>query len=617
MRFERQRLYGLLDTLSDGVCIVDPQRRVIFANRALQREFGPFRPGACHEYLQGHAVPCATCQIPEVCAGAVLESQWTSPRTGRTFELIQAPFPNEDGTNSKVAIFRDITGRIGVEEDLARANEVLRAVFEASPVGVVAFDRDTHVTIWNHAAERIFGWRSEEVVGTLPPYVPAGHEEEFERRRRRVLAGEVLHEVELVRKRRDGSPVNVRVSSAPLRDGSGAVIGIMSLIADISETSALREQFRQAQRLEGIARLAGGVAHDFNNLLTVINGYSELLLTQLAQHDPHRREVEQIHAAGQRAARLTAQLLAFSRKQVLRPRALDVNAVVTGAQTILTRLLGEDVLFVLDLEPAPWTVEADENQLVQVLMNLVANARDAMPGGGSLWLRTRNVTLGDDADPAWSGLPHGDHVVLEVEDTGTGMPPAVLTRLFEPFFTTKPEGKGTGLGLSTVYGIVRQSGGHVLVESSEGRGSTFRVLLPRAGDAAERQETGPVTNERDTSGTETILIVEDEIEVRRLTAAVLRRQGYTVVEAGGPQEALAAIDAIPGEVHLVLTDVVMPGMSGPELVERLRGLRPGLRALFMSGYPADRLGAARASELIEKPFTSKDLAARVRDVLSA
>jgi CheY-like chemotaxis protein len=376
-------------------------------------------------------------------------------------------------------------------------------------------------------------------------------------------------------------------------------------LADITERKALQAQFVQAQKMETVGRLAGGVAHDFNNLLTVINGYAQFALEELADDDPLREMVQEIYDAGLRAAGLTGQLLSFSRRSVVQATSLDLNAVAGQIQKMLERLIGEDVRLTFNLDPGLWRVRADAGQIEQVLMNLAVNARDAMPGGGTLVLTTRNVTT------------EGDWVLIEVADTGCGMDETTQQRLFEPFFTTKAPGQGTGLGLATAYGIVAQSGGRIEVSSAVGRGSVFRVYLPRyegdAGDAIPRSsEVGLVR------GTEAILLVEDEESLRRIAERILRTAGYSVVCAANGQEALDIVRAGRDAVDLLLTDVIMPGMNGHELAIEIQRTRPGLKVLFASGYLhdafPDRMTLGHDFPFLAKPYSPATLTGAVRAV---
>jgi signal transduction histidine kinase/DNA-binding LacI/PurR family transcriptional regulator/CheY-like chemotaxis protein len=381
----------------------------------------------------------------------------------------------------------------------------------------------------------------------------------------------------------------------------------------------LEEQLRQSQKMEAVGRLAGGIAHDFNNLLVVIAGYSDLLLGKLGAGDPTRADIEQIQRAGERATTLTNQLLAFSRQQVVQPSALSLNGVVANVETMLRRLIGEDVALVTKLAPSLAPVVADRGQLEQIVLNLALNARDAMPQGGRLTIETANVELDEDYARQTVDVEAGAYVLLKVSDTGVGMNEETRARIFEPFFTTKPQGEGTGLGLATVFGIVRQSGGHVGVRSAPGRGSTFEIYLPQSQDAVERRTTEPAPGRSSLHGTETILLVEDDDGVRRAARRFLEEHGYRVLEASQGREALRLSDEHEGRLHLLITDVVMPEMTGRELAEQMTRDRPDTPVLYMSGYADSALVRQELSDssvsLLQKPFTAGALARRVREVL--
>ena len=386
--------------------------------------------------------------------------------------------------------------------------------------------------------------------------------------------------------------------------------------AVLRETEA---QLRQAQKMEAVGRLAGGVAHDFNNLLTVIRGYSELLLGRLGPTDAMRKDMEEVKKAADRASGLTRQLLAFSRRQFIAAKVVDLNALVANMDGMLRRLIGEDIVeFCAELDSSTGAIKADPGQVEQVIMNLVVNARDAMPKGGRLTIETRNVTIGKEARLDAVGVEPGSYVLLAVRDTGQGMDAETRSHLFEPFFTTKEKGKGTGLGLSTVYGIVKQSGGSITVESAPGRGTTFRIYFPRV-EQEVQGTAGGVDALDQAHGRETILLVEDEPSVRGLVHETLRLHGYTVLEARHGIEALLTGAKYVGPIHLLLTDVVMPQMSGPEVAEKLLIVRPGIKVLYMSGYPDhpvfDQGGVSRETGFLPKPFSPHVLAQKVREVL--
>jgi PAS domain S-box-containing protein len=418
---------------------------------------------------------------------------------------------------------------------------------------------------------------------------------------------------------RDGRQIPISQVIIGHRSPSGEVQYLSTIGRDISERKRLEEELRQSQKLEAIGRLAGGVAHDFNNLLTAIIGYSQLLLSSLGKESVHYRMAEEINRAGERAATLTSQLLAFSRRQVLQPKILNLNVVIAEVENMLRRLIGEDIDLITVLDPAIDSVTADPARVEQVILNLAVNARDAMPDGGTLTISTANVTLNQAAPAASDSIPPAHYVVLSVADTGFGMNKDTQARIFEPFFTTKEMGRGTGLGLSTVYGIVRQSEGYITVQSEPDIGTIFQLYLPSVigdGEAASAART-----EHDAPrGTETVLLVEDELQVRGLAAGVLREQGYTVLEANNGEEALRLYVESEQTIHLLITDVIMPRMGGRELARRLCASRPEMRVLYISGYtedPAFQRGGLGGTAFLPKPFTPSELAQRAREVLES
>jgi PAS domain S-box-containing protein len=520
---------------------------------------------------------------------------------------------------------RDVTEHRASDELVRATRDRLEAVVEASPLPIVVLDVQGDVTGWNHAAETVFGWTAEECLGRRLRCVPVDREGEYDTFRGEVLGGRPFTARETVRVRKDGTRIDVSISTAPLHDAEGRPIGVVALYQDISgrkgAEEALRqsqEQFRQAQKMEAVGRLAGGIAHDFNNLLSAILSYSELVMADLPQGHPSRDDLEQIRQAGNRAAELTHQLLAFSRRQLLQLRHLNLNAIVAGVDRMLRRVIGEDIELRAVLSPGLSATRGDAGQLEQVLMNLAVNARDAMPAGGTLTLTTADLDTSEARHPPWPQLAPGHYVTLTVEDTGTGMTRDVQDRIFEPFFTTKPAGHGTGLGLSTVYGIVAQSGGHIFVRSAPEAGSAFTICLP-AHAAAGEAAPGPAPAQPVHGGAETVLLVEDEQLVRHLTHEILRRHGYRVLEAADGVEALAVIRDHPDRIDLLLTDVVMPRMSGHELVELVRPIRPDMRILYVSGYSEEAIARqgqlTEGIELLAKPFTPGLLTAKIRQLL--
>ncbi len=495
----------------------------------------------------------------------------------------------------------------------------LSAAIEQTADSVVITDTAGVILYVNPAFERTTGYTRAEVMSQSLRLLKSDEQEDvfYQELWAVISAGEVWHG-RFVNRKKDGSLYTADATITPVRDENGAMANYVGVHRDVTRELQLERQYREAQKMEAVGLLAGGIAHDFNNLLTAINGFTELLQLQLEPDSSLREYTEKILNAGHRAADLVRQLLAFSRKQIMAPQVLSLNAVVKEMDKMLQRVVGEHILVETQLASDLWLVKADLAQLEQVIVNLVVNARDAMPTGGHLAMSTANIVLDEDYALEPIDLPPGEYVLLTVRDSGIGMSDQVKAHLFEPFFTTKEVGKGTGLGLATVFGIVKQSGGHVEVFSEEGQGTSFNIYLPRtAAPAPEplgRAGAAPIPR-----GTETILLVEDDIHVRELARRILQRQGYTLLEARDGQEALRLPASYSGPIHLLLTDVVMPGMSGKTVAEQLAQTHPSVKILFMSGYADSTLvhhgmfGAEVA--FIQKPFTPAGLAQKVRELL--
>jgi two-component system, cell cycle sensor histidine kinase and response regulator CckA len=536
----------------------------------------------------------------------------------KVLEAIGKRFELESTVAGYVLNSRDITERKRSEEAVRQANETLRAVIETSPLAIYTLDLEGIVRTWNSSAQTMFGYAQEEAVGAALPTIFPDEISSFGHRLKDLLHGESQVGAEERRRCKDGHTIDVSFWTAPLRDAEGAVIGLVEVVADNTERKRLEEQFRQAQKMEAVGRLAGGVAHDFNNLLTVITGYCQMLLDRFAPGDSNRDDMLQVLKAADRATTLTRQLLAFSRKQIVQPKVIELDALVADMQQMLKRLLGVNIELVITSDTPLGKVRVDPGQLEQVIVNLVVNARDAMPSGGRLGIEMRNVDLDAESDTREMPIRRGAYVVLEVSDCGIGMDEETRSHLFEPFFTTKEKGRGTGLGLSTSYGIVKQNHGEILVRSEVGEGSVFSIYLPRIDEPSSVEASHNLTTPA-TKGAETILVAEDEDGVRHIVTQMLREQGYTVLPANGGAEAIRIAQAHTGPVELLVSDVVMPRMSGPELAQRLRGLRPEMRVLFVSGYTDGEI--VREGELepgtdfLQKPFTREQLASKVREVL--
>jgi len=537
--------------------------------------------------------------------------------------LISAKTIELQGQPYVLATVNYITQRVEAEAALRESEARYRRIVDTTNEGIWAMDENGITNFVNRRMAEMLGYAPPQMIGqslfsfVFPEDIPL-----FELRVAALRHGQASVSEKRFR-HRAGTAVLVLASSTPIMDESKQFKGAFVMMVDISaqkrdqsEREELRQQLEHSQKLESIGRLAGGVAHDFNNLLTVINGYSDLLIKDLPEEDPRRQAIEEIRGAGERAAALTKQLLTFGRRQIARPRPLDLNALIAGAERMLRRLIGEDILLETELDPALEPVEADPSQMNQVLLNLSVNARDAMPDGGRLVLGTANARF--DSENAPQGCQPGAYVKLTVADTGAGMSDETMRHLFEPFYTTKPSGVGTGLGLATVYGIVKQSGGSIRVHSKPGEGCRFEIHLPSAEGPAE--PVAPADSELPEGRKDlTVLVVEDQESVRRLASRTLNSCGYRVLEAASGDEALRLAETIQGRCHLVLTDVVMPGMSGKALTDELCARWPDIKVLFMSGYPNEvilRHGLMNgAINYLEKPFTPSELAAKVRGLL--
>ncbi len=540
-------------------------------------------------------------------------------RSGDVREVVGSAVPVDlAGVACMLWTFLDVTERRQAEAGMRKSEERFRKLFDSDAIGIAIADLSGNTLEANDACLAMLGYTREDLEAgrirwnelTPAEHIPRDREVIEELRR---TGAAVPWEKELLRK--DGTRVPVLIGIAMLEASQGSCL---AYVVDLTERRRLEEQFRQAQKMEAVGQLAGGIAHDFNNLLTAILGYSDLLGEKAAPGSEESENVEQIRKAGERAASLTRQLLAFSRQQVLERRVLDLNHLIRNLEKMLRRLIGEDIELSATLDPALRRVHADAGQLEQVILNLAVNSRDAMPSGGKLTIETANVELDEAYARRHATVRPGPYVMIAVSDTGTGMDARTISHVFEPFFTTKELGKGTGLGLATVYGIVKQSGGYIWVYSEPGKGTSFKIYLPPVEEGAV-EEHPSVADPSALQGSETVLLVEDEESVRSLARTILEGYGYTVLEAGSGEKALEIVRAHGRPIHLVLTDVVMPAMSGTELVSRLEALKPGIRSLYMSGYTDDavvRHGLLeKARVFLQKPFTPAILARKVRDAL--
>jgi PAS domain S-box-containing protein len=620
----------LMQHASDAIVVLDADDRIAEANararELLGRELDELHDQPLQEFVRPEDRDALRQRITAADSREPVGQRdiYFTDRAGRTIccEVSASRSAGGDG-DLRLVILHDVSERRRAEIEVRRRNQLLHAVIEASPLAIIAVDKSGVTSIWNPAAETLFGWKTDEVLGQMDPvfHAPGGAGlPPIEAEAAGALDGEIR---ETQTHRRNGDTVDVRMASAALRDDSGAIEGVVTLLEDITEqrrtAAALaerEEQLRQSQKMEAIGRLAGGVAHDFNNMLTAIRGYAHLAMTSL--EDPEiRADLDEIDKAAERAGSLTAQLLAFSRKQPAQPRVLDLNSLIEGTEKMLRRLLPESVELRTDFAPDIARILADPGQMEQIVMNLTINSGDAMPRGGTIVLETRMVRRTAEERQGATTVPAGDYVSLVVRDNGEGMNEQTMSKIFEPFFTTKEPGKGTGLGLSTVYGIVQQCGGHALVASTLGQGTTFTILLPRSTEETE-QPRAHTAEVRTSTGGERILLVEDNPAVRGVASTSLRRAGYKVTEASDAEAALEIFQRDTTQFDLLISDAVMPGMSGPELIALVVKLRPGLPILLMSGYSETVLtqhGIGDDVSLVSKPFTPSELAKHVREKL--
>jgi PAS domain S-box-containing protein len=504
---------------------------------------------------------------------------------------------------------------------LHKSEVLLSALLESASQAIIAADAAGAMVLANRRAEELFGYTREELLGAtieilLPESKRGSHVQQradyFSKPRPRPMG----IGMELLGRRKDGTEFPVEVSLSHIHSDMGPFA--IAFLTDITQRKLLEDQLLHAQKMEAVGRLAGGVAHDFNNMLTVISGYNRMMLDGMAPDDPLRSDAEEIQIAAERAAALTNQLLAFSRRQIMRPRVVAVNSIVSHIERMLHRLIGEDITLTLGLREDAGNIRTDPGHIEQAIVNLVVNSRDAMPDGGRIAIETANVVLDSTYARTHMGVRPGEFVMIAVTDTGHGMDAETRRHIFEPFFTTKAKGKGTGLGLATVYGMVKQSGGDIWVYSEPGHGTIFKLYFPRIAAPADDIETDAELS--NFHGSETVLVVEDEHAVRDLTVKILRQLGYEVLYAGSGPEAMAAAHNFQGEIALLLTDVVMPGMSGRQLADELQTHRPNIRVLYLSGYTEDTVvthGVLDAGvDFLPKPFSREVLATKIREVLA-
>jgi PAS domain S-box-containing protein len=581
--------------------------------------------------------PLAETEIPDRYRAAAADgTPWHTSQVNYEDEQIAGAFEVYAFQTSRgrmAVMFLDITDRLRAEEALRESEQRHRALFESMAQGVVYQNADGKIIAANHAAERILGIDLDQMIGrtSMDPRWRAIHEDghafpgEQHPAMIALRTGKTVNAVMGVFNPRDNEVRWIDIYAVPrVRQGETDPYGVFTTFTDITERKRAREihaqleqQLRQAQKMEAVGQLAGGIAHDFNNLLTTIAGYSELVWEDVKSNEQLRNDINEIRKATERAAALTQQLLAFSRKQIISPRVFDLNARIIDANRMLGRLIGENIELNLAMSDGPCYIEADPSQIDQILINLAVNARDAMPDGGNLTISTESAMLDADYCRTVPDIDPGEYVLIHISDTGYGMSQRTLKRIFEPFFTTKDYGKGTGLGLSTVYGIVKQNRGTIKVDSRPGAGTTISIFIPHAD--LENHTASPAGNYAELTGKETVLLVEDEDAVRALTEKILSSRGYRVLVADTPDDAIQICQDLQENIDLLLTDVVMPQINGRQLYNKLRTIRPGLRVLYMSGYTADVIAKHGVLEndtlFLAKPFTVETLAAKVRETL--
>jgi two-component system, cell cycle sensor histidine kinase and response regulator CckA len=628
---EREELFRLIsENAADMIAVVDMEGHRIFNSDAYQKILGysaeELKNSSSLEQIHPEdrdRVKAAAAEARRTGVGKNLEYRIRhKDGTWRVLESTSSVIDNSSGVPEKLVIVnRDITERKQASEALRLSEISSRSVIENAPYGIYRAQASGKLLLVNPALQKMLGYESQGDLLRLNLAADIYVDPLEQQRVNDLFTNQKdFTDVQVDWKRKDGTPIKARCTGWLVKDGVGGTAYFLVFAEDVTEKWLLERQLRMAQKMEAVGRLSGGIAHDFNNLLGVIIGYSQVLKRTLPPGTAFLEHAEEIEKAGQRAAALTRQLLAFSRQQVLAPAVLNLNSLILEMEKMLPRLIGEDIEIVMALDPDTGRVKADQGQLEQVVMNLAVNARDAMPHGGKVVISTANATL----DEAWTrqhpGSKVGDFVRLSVGDTGTGIDAETLAHIFEPFFTTKERGKGTGLGLATVYGVVKQSGGYVWVESAPGKGASFEIYLPRIEEQVTVVEPGAPVVET-FSGAETVLLVEDADALRKLTHMLLEQHGYRVLVAANGAEALQLMEQKPERINLLLTDVVMPGLNGRALAERLGPLQPGLKVLYMSGYTDDAIvnhGVLESgTHLLHKPFSEESLIRKVREVLDA
>jgi two-component system, cell cycle sensor histidine kinase and response regulator CckA len=628
---ESQQVFRLIsENAADMIAVVDVEGRRIYNSQSYERVLGyspeDLQKSSAFEQIHPEdreRVREASIEARRTGIGRTLEYRMRHKNgSWRVLESTARVIPSVSGVPEKMVIVnRDITERKTAVEALRVSEASFRSVVEDAPYGIYQADDDGRFLRVNPALQRMLGYSStDELQGINLEREIFRRHEDFRAMRETLHSRDEFKELEIAWKKKDGTPITVRCGGRLVRDENGGSTFHEVFAEDVTDKRALEAQLRMAGKMEAIGRLSGGIAHDFNNLLGVMIGYSQLLKRKMRSEPNLLEYAEEIEKAGQRAASLTRQLLAFSRQQILTPTVLDLNTLVADMEKMLPRLIGEDIDVRIELDPGLGAVKADRGQIEQVIMNLAVNARDAMPSGGTLHIQTANRDLGEPYVRDHPGAKPGRYIMLAVRDSGVGMDRETITHIFEPFFTTKELGKGTGLGLATVYGIVKQSGGYIGVDSSPDQGACFQVFLPRVDEPVSRIPEIP-TSAPQTKSSETILLAEDSDPLRKLAKSLLEGHGFEVLAAQNGEEALALARQHSGRIHLLLTDVVMPGINGRVLAERLLTTRPDTKIVYMSGYTDSFIAGHgvldQSTNLLYKPFSEDKLIERVRSVLDS
>ena len=626
---QQGRFQQILDSFPYGIYIVDSEYRIEHVNHSLRKEFGDPGTLKCYTYFHDLDGPCPWCRNDRVFRGETVQWDWYSEKTKRYYELHDIPLHNPDGGISKLEVFHDITERKRAEEELKETSAILKAAMDCSTAGIAIADApDGRLRYVNPAGLGIRGGTEKEVVEGvgIDKYVESWQILHFDGTpfaedevplTRAVRYGEHCNRHFVIRRPGDEDRV-VWANAAPVTDENGEIRAGIVVFTDITDLRRLETQLAQAQRMEAVGRLAGGVAHDYNNALFVILGHIEMAMDQVAPESPIYGDLKEIMRAAEHSRDITQQLLAFSRQQTVSPRVIDINDIVDKMLKILRRLIGEDIDLAWSPRSGLWPVKMDPAQVDQILANLCVNARDAIANIGQITIETKNVTFDAAYCADHAEAQPGDFALLAVSDSGRGMDRETLQYIYEPFFTTKSQGHGTGLGLATVHGIVKQNNGFINVYSEPGKGTTFRIYLPRhLGEAEEIQPAGEET--MPLAQGEMVLLVEDDETIMRLGQRMLESLEYTVLTGSSPKAALDVAAGHPAGIDLLVTDVVMPEMNGRELSDHLRGHYPALKTLFMSGYTANVIAHRgvldRGLNFIQKPFSRRDLAVKVREAL--